>query len=192
MKYNFGGGSQSGSLVKVDQHVDDLAQCAVRRQTAVIKHMAEIITFDCDRLSLVISPRRPHVAPTLRPRQAAGARDQCWCHEKDPRLGCRYGWRFKTFGGSDEETPVQGRETQQNGCHPTSHQKSDQPPQHQHLAIRQFVGHGYCASHHTPCVPNLVGVLRPVLPLVSHNADPDVQAPIECVQQWLVFWHIAD
>ena len=47
-------------LVRVDQHVDDLAQCAVGRQTAVIEQMveaAEIITFACDRLSLVISPK---------------------------------------------------------------------------------------------------------------------------------------
>ena len=42
---------------RVDQHVDDLAQCAVGRQTAVIKQMveaAERITLACDRLSLVI------------------------------------------------------------------------------------------------------------------------------------------
>ena len=45
-------------LVRVDQHVDDLAQCAVGRQTAVIKQMVgatEIIAFACDRLSLAIS-----------------------------------------------------------------------------------------------------------------------------------------
>ena len=45
-------------LVTVDQYVDDLAQCAVGHQTVVIKQMveaAEIITFACDGLSLVIS-----------------------------------------------------------------------------------------------------------------------------------------
>ena len=39
--------------------MDDLAQCAVERQTAVIKEMieaAETITIACDRLSLVIAP----------------------------------------------------------------------------------------------------------------------------------------
>ena len=47
-------------LVRSDQHVDDLAQCAVGCQTAVFKQMveaAEIITFACDRLSLLISPK---------------------------------------------------------------------------------------------------------------------------------------
>ena len=47
-------------LVRVDQHVDDLAQCAVGRQITVIKDMAEvtgITTFACHRLSLVISPK---------------------------------------------------------------------------------------------------------------------------------------
>ena len=43
-------------LVRVDQHVDDLAQCAVGHQTAVIQQMveaAEIATFACGRLSTV-------------------------------------------------------------------------------------------------------------------------------------------
>ena len=47
-------------LVRVEQHVDDLAQCAVGCQTAVNKQMveaAEILTLACDRLSLVISPK---------------------------------------------------------------------------------------------------------------------------------------
>ena len=42
-------------MVRVDQHVDDLAQCAVDHQTAVIKHIveaAEIITSAFGRLSL--------------------------------------------------------------------------------------------------------------------------------------------
>ena len=47
-------------LVRVHRHVDDLVQCAVGRQTAVIKQMvevAEITTFACDRQSLAISPK---------------------------------------------------------------------------------------------------------------------------------------
>ena len=56
-------------VVRIDQHVDDLAQSAVCRQTAAIKQTveaaaikqsveaAEITTFACDRLSLVISPK---------------------------------------------------------------------------------------------------------------------------------------
>ena len=46
-------------MVGVDQHVADLAECAVGHQTAVIKEMveaAEIITFACGTPSLVISP----------------------------------------------------------------------------------------------------------------------------------------
>ena len=48
------------TIVRVDKHVDDLAQCAVGRQTVVIRRMleaAEIITFACDRLNLLISPK---------------------------------------------------------------------------------------------------------------------------------------
>ena len=45
----------TGRRLWSDQHVGDLAQCAVVHQTAVIKHMveaAEIITFVCDRLQV--------------------------------------------------------------------------------------------------------------------------------------------
>ena len=48
------------ALIRAEQHVDDLAQCAVGRQMAVIKQMmaaAEIISFACDGPSLVISPK---------------------------------------------------------------------------------------------------------------------------------------
>ena len=51
-------------------------------------------------------------------------RDHCWCREKDPRFWSRHGRWINTCDGSDGETVVQGRESQQKArCHPTSHQK---------------------------------------------------------------------
>ena len=78
-------------------------------------------------------------------KRAAGVR------EKDPRLGSRYGWRFKASGWSVEETLVQGRETKEKTrFHPTSHQGSCQSPQHQQLAMRQLwcCANGHCAIYH--------------------------------------------
>ena len=137
------------------EEVHNQAQCAVGRQTAVIKRMveaAEIITFACDRSS---RPSRPYVAPTLRPKRYFG--EGCWSSGSTPvsREGPAI-WESTRVVVQDvrwecEETPVRGRQMQQKArCHPTSHQESFQSPQHQHLAMRQLwcCGNGHCAIHH--------------------------------------------
>ena len=63
--------NMSYGILEEGQHVDDLAQCAVGRQTAVIKQMveaAEIITLACDRLSLVIDAGGGSRRAVARPR----------------------------------------------------------------------------------------------------------------------------
>ena len=122
-------------------------------------------------------------------------------YQKDPRPGSRYGRRIKTCGWSREETLVQGSETnQKTRCHPSSHQESFRSPWHQHLAVLQFwsCGHGHFALHDARhqiarcgCSVSQVwwGVTSSIAIGLPHNADPAVQAEIECVKQWLVFWH---
>ena len=70
-------------LVRVDQHVDDLAQCAAGHQVAVTRQMveaAEIITFACDRRSLGISPKSTICCSDVKTETLFRRR----CHKKDP------------------------------------------------------------------------------------------------------------
>ena len=79
-------------LVRVDQHVDGLAQCAVGRQSAVVKQKveaSEFISFACDRLSLVISPKSTIccsdvIGVTRRTRDLGVDTGGCRCDEKTP------------------------------------------------------------------------------------------------------------
>ena len=118
---------RSVPLDRVDQHVDELTQCAVGHQTAVIKQMVEvagIITFACDRLSLVISPKSTVCCSDVKtetPLRRGLLELGIHC-KGDPRLGSRHGRRRKTCCRRDDETPVQGPETkQETRCHSSSY-----------------------------------------------------------------------
>ena len=151
--------------------VDDLAQCVVGRQTAVIKQMvdaAEIITFACDRLSLVISPMST----------TCGSDVQTETLQRGLReLGINFGVTRRTWELVQEADRV-----------PTSHQKSFQSSQHQPLAMLQLRSCvGIAPSTMQGVRSRAADASRPVLPFVCL-----MQAGIECVKQWLVFWQNSD
>ena len=109
--------------------------------------------------------------------RAAGARDQLWRHEEDPRFGSRYGRWIVTCGWSDEEEPAQASETQQKTrCHPTSHQKTTSLHSTNIWARSSFGAAGMGIAIHDakasdralrmPSVRSLADVSRPVLPSV--------------------------
>ena len=143
---------------------DDLAQCAVGRQTAVIMQMveaAEITTFACDRFSPVLSPKS-----TI-----------CCSDVKTDALDrSRHGRTRKTCGWSDEETPVQSHEAR--GSLPFVVTPKRLPvstiPTSGHapalelwiLELRPPPCNVSGRALRVPCVPSLAGVSRPVLPSV--------------------------
>ena len=91
-------------LVRVDQHMDDLAQCAVGRQTAVTKQMveaAEISTFclwqtDPGHLAQIDDLLLGCQDRTSTSKGSTGTWDPLRRHEKHPRHGSRHRRRCKT------------------------------------------------------------------------------------------------
>ena len=100
--------------------------------------LTSTITFVCDRLSLVISPKSTTCSSDVETEafseRAAGARDPCWCLEEDPR----HGRRRKTCCRRGGKTPVQGRVARDSLLCVVTPKKSFQSPQHQHLAGLQL------------------------------------------------------
>ena len=164
---------RAGPLVRVDQRVDDLAQCAVGRQTAVIEQMveaAEIITFACDRVSLVISPesttRCPDVGTQALLRRGLLER---WINvgftTRTRDLG------VDTGGGSRRSVGVMKWAVSA----PSTIQ-----------GIRTRAEDAVCPESGRCENTSSIAIGLP------YNADPVVQAGIEGVKQWLVFWQNSD
>ena len=185
-------------LVKVDQHVDDLAQCAVGRETAVVKEVVEateIITFACDRLSPPISPKSTTCCSDVKTKTLL-------------RRGLlELGIQISVTGRTrDQGIDTEGRKTscwrgEKNACArlrnearnsmSPSHQKSFQSPQHQHLPCASFGAAGMgmrtppCKvsdrALRTPCPKSGRCVPSSIAFGLTHNEDPAVQG-IECIK----------
>ena len=182
-------------FVRVDQHVDDLAQRVVGRQTAVIEQMveaAEIITFACDRLNLVISPSRPIVVLTLK--------TESIFRRGLLELGFSFGFARRTRdlgvdmgGGSRRAVGVmrkrlckaakRGRRLAAIRRHTMTasalHSTNIAPSSVR--GIRSRAADAVCPKH-GGCVSSSIAIS------LLNNADPAVQAGIECVKQWSVHW----
>ena len=192
-------------MVGVDQHVDDLAQCTVGRQTAVIKQMveaAEIITYACDRLGLVISPRSTTCCSDVKTetllrrgllelgipfvvtrrtrelgvdtgggaRRAVGVMRKRLCNAAKgiTRLGIirRHTQKMSSLH-STNIWPAWGGGHGHRTLHNPMHQIA-------RCGLRLLQGQQVC--HVWQCH------------LFAPQCGPAVQAGIECIKQWLVFW----
>ena len=161
---------------------------------------AETITFASDRLTLVISPKSSLCCSEVKPatilRRGLLELGIPFSNTRRTRLG------VQACGRRHEEAPVLGCETEQKTrCHSPSDQKSVQSPQHQHFGRVPVLGRRAWASRPPPCKPSdrvlwMPSASRAAWCVTSsieigllHNADPAVQAGIECIKQWIVIWH---
>ena len=193
-------------LVRVDQHADDLAQSTLGRQTAVIKQLvdaAEIIIFTCDRLSLVISPKSTICCSDVKTETSL----RRGLLELGIHFGVTRGTCHLEVDTGGRSRPVVGV-TRMRLCKGAKRSKRPKNPSSLHgtniwraasLELRAWLLRPPpCKvsdrALRMPCVPSLVGASRSFSIAIGlpHNADPAVQAGIECVKRWLVFWQNSD
>ena len=203
---------RSVPLVRVDQHVDDLAQCAVGHQTAVIKHIveaAEIITFACDRLRLVISPKLTICCSdvkteTLLRRGLVGPGIHFGVTRRTRDLGFDSGGSARRAVGLTRKRLCKAAKRSKRLAVIRRHTKKA-PSLHRTniwpcsslgaagMGIAPSTMQGIRSRAADAMCPKFGGCVTPGIAIgLPHNADPAVQARIECVKQWLVFWHNAD
>ena len=187
--------------------MDDLAQCVVGRQTAMVKRVveaAEIVTFACDRLSLLISPKSTICCSNVK--------SEALLRRGLLELGISVGVTRRTRdlgvdtgGGSRRSVGVMRKRL----CKAAKRSRR--------LAVIRRHTKKASSLHSTniwPCAsfgaagmgiaPSTMQGIRTraagaVCPKsgrcvtssiaigLLHNADPAVQTGIECVKQWLVF-----
>ena len=182
--------------------MDDLAQCAVGRQTVVIRKMleaAQIITFGCDRPNLGISPTSTFCCSVVE--KFVVAADPFQRHAEDSRPSSGHGWWCQACCADHEKALVKAAKRSRrlgvirchtkeaSGLHGTNSGTapvlelrawtSRLPPTQ---GTRSRAADAICPKS-CRCVTSSNAAGLP------HNADPAVQVGIQRVKQWLVIWN---